>query len=386
MGTSRSLIVEGWRFLPHSYAIVNQWQLLALLRRNIAVKIIDVPFYRPSWQAHSGLFDARDEERLRSIETAQPDDRADVTLRIFAPFTFAPSRSPLTAVFATLEQQVIQRHQLSDPGEFEQLRQRPPPAYIKAVTPSRWSAEGFYAAGFTKEQVLIVPHGVDIGTFHPMPDRRAQIRREMSVSDSEFVFLSVGAMTGNKGIDLLLRGFAETSRKFPNARLILKGMDHLYGSGNFLRKSMQTLSSGDRQWVADRMTYLGESFSHQDMARLYQVADAYVSPYRAEGFNIPVLEAAACGVPIVCTGGGSTDDFVRDEFARRIASRKSLVSADGASRLNPDLEHLTVLMASAITDGPWRRQASEAGPRHVGAHYTWDCAVDTLTKGLQIDL
>jgi hypothetical protein len=34
-GAKKSLIVEGWRFLPHSYAIVNQWQLLALLRRNI---------------------------------------------------------------------------------------------------------------------------------------------------------------------------------------------------------------------------------------------------------------------------------------------------------------------------------------------------------------
>jgi hypothetical protein len=31
-GAKKSLIVEGWRFLPHSYAIVNQWQLLALLR------------------------------------------------------------------------------------------------------------------------------------------------------------------------------------------------------------------------------------------------------------------------------------------------------------------------------------------------------------------
>jgi glycosyltransferase involved in cell wall biosynthesis len=116
------------------------------------------------------------------------------------------------------------------------------------------------------------------------------------------------------------------------------------------------------------------------MATLYQVANAYVSPYRAEGFNLPVLEAAACGIPIICTRGGPTDDFVTDEFARRIESGTSVIMVDGrpASQLNPNLEHLIVLMTSAIEDSLWRKHATEAGPRHVRARYTWDCAADTL--------
>jgi glycosyltransferase involved in cell wall biosynthesis len=376
----KSLIVEGWRCLPHSYAIVNEWQLLALLRRNVALKVVDVPFYRRSWQAQTGLFEPQAEQVLRSIERAQPGETADVTLRIFAPFTFAPSRSHVTAVFATLEQQVIQRHQFADSGEYERLRRTPPPAHVKAVTPSRWSAEGFYQAGFTAEQVLVVPHGVDVGTFHPMPEVRRHTRGKLTVSDSEFVFLSVGAMTGNKGVDLLVRAFSEICRRYPHARLVLKGMDQLYRSNALLLKSMETVSAKDRQRVADRMTYLGESLSHRAMAELYQAADVYVSPYRAEGFNMPVLEAAACGIPIICTGGGATDDFVSDEFARRITSRKSVVPVDdqSGSRLEPSLEHLIDLMASSIEDALWRERAAEAGPRHVGAKYTWDCAIDAL--------
>jgi hypothetical protein len=108
----KCLIVEGWRFLPHSYAIVNQWQLLALLRRNIAFKVVDVPFYRSSWQAQAGLFEPTAEQALRSIEVAQPAENADVTLRVFYPFTFSPSRSRMTAVFATLEQQLIRENQV----------------------------------------------------------------------------------------------------------------------------------------------------------------------------------------------------------------------------------------------------------------------------------
>jgi hypothetical protein len=41
--------------LPHLYAIVNQWPLIALLRRNIAFKVVDVPFDRASWQTEEQL-------------------------------------------------------------------------------------------------------------------------------------------------------------------------------------------------------------------------------------------------------------------------------------------------------------------------------------------
>lgn len=378
------LIVEGWRFVPHSYAVVNQWQLLALSRRDLGLRVVDVAFFRP-WQAHSGLFDAADERVLRSLPLARPGESADATLRIYAPFTFIPSTSRLTAVFATLEEQVIRRHQLADPAEYARLQRGRPATEVKTVTPSTWSAQGFYRAGFSSEQVIIVPHGVDVATFHPNPEVRAHVRGRLGIRDGDFAFLSVGAMTGNKGIDLLLRGFAEICRRFPAVRLVLKGLDPLYGSRDFVAKYLTMLSERDRRQVADKITYLGASVPNRDMAMLYQAADAYVSPYRAEGFNLPVLEAAACGLPVICTRGGPTDDFVTDAFARRIESRVTLLDVDGgqASRLNPSVEHLIALMAAVIEDTDWRRGAAKAGAHHVASHYTWDHAVDALLCGLR---
>ncbi len=369
--------------MPHSYAIVNQWQLLALARRDIRLKVVDAPFYRP-WRTQAGLFDPPAEQALRSLEIARPGESADVTLRIFAPFDFLPSASRVTAVFATLEQQLIRRHQLADHGQYERMRRSPPPAHFKVITPSRWSAEGFYKAGFSKEQVIIVPHGIDVGTFRPLPAVRNQIRSRLGIRNGEFVFLSIGAMTGNKGIDLLLRGFAETCRKLPQARLLLKGLNPLYSSRELLNKALMMLSARDQQEVVGKMTYVGESLSHQGMAMLYQAADVYVSPYRAEGFNLPVLEAAASGLPIICTRGGPTDDFVTDEFARRIESRTTVVPIEGqyASQLDPDVDHLIALMTNVIDETAWPRQAADAGPRHVAANYTWNDAVDTLIRKL----
>jgi glycosyltransferase involved in cell wall biosynthesis len=272
----KRLIVEGWRFLPHSYAIVNQWQLLALRRRNVNVKVVDVPFYRAAWQAQTGIFDPAAEQTLRSFEVAHPDDSADVTFRIFAPFTFLPSRSHRTAVFATLEQQLLQKNQMRDAAEYAALRQKSPSREITIVTPSRWSAEGFYKSGFDPAQVQVVPHGVDCAVFRPMPESHDSIRRESQIPESDFVFLSVGAMSGNKGVDLLLRSFAEIRRRYRDTRLILKGIDGLYDSHTLLLKTLRTLTSQEQELVLEKMTYIGESFSNPAMASLYQIAVAYV--------------------------------------------------------------------------------------------------------------
>jgi glycosyltransferase involved in cell wall biosynthesis len=380
---TKFLIVEGWRFLPHSYAVVNQWQLLAFLRRSdIMLKVVDLPFHDQNWKTQNGLFAQDAERQLKSIDIVGPDERADLTFRLSFPYDFNPSGSKRTAVFGTCESQVIRGSQLARSSKRPQAISGI--SDVKIVTPSHWSAEGFYKAGFRNDQVIVVPHGVDADTFCPMHARRASIREKMGITPDAFVFLSVGAMSGNKGIDILLQAFAEVSRNFPHARLILKGMDSLYFSELYLQKSMNMLSPDDRQRVVDGLIYFGETFSFAKMASLYQAADVYVSPYRAEGFNIPVLEAAASGAPIICTGGGATDDFVTDEFAKKIESRKSSSYLNGLElvRLEPNRDHLIDLMTAAIEDRAWRNQAAQAGPSHVRAHYTWDSVADDLLERL----
>lgn len=381
---TKSLIVEGWRFLPHSYAVVNQWQLLALSRRgDVAVKVRDIPFHMSRWQAQPGLFDAEAEQTLSSLDVAARDEHADVTLRIAFPFDFSPSPSKRTAVFGTLENQTLRPEQLGDRKVSGQLRQGIVPD-VTVITPSTWSAEGFYRSGFRREQVHVVPHGVDIKTFRPMPELRQSMRSRSRIADDEFVFMSVGAMTGNKGMDLLLQAFANLQEKFPRARLLLKGMDSIYASKQMLQRSMQLVPEHDRPRLLERLTYLGKSLSNRELAEWYQVADAYVSPYRAEGFNMPVLEAAASGLPIICTRGGATDDFVTDAFARRIDSerRSSQHQELELWRLEPDREHLIALMTSVIEDHAWRARAAVEGPRHVGPNYTWETVVDSLLQKL----
>src|SRR5258708_2023281 len=86
----RTLCVEGWRFLHHSFAMINQWQLLSLLKRqDISLSVRDVPYLRSHWQPVQGLFTEKQERRLSSIPELAPDTSSDATLRIASPFDFS---------------------------------------------------------------------------------------------------------------------------------------------------------------------------------------------------------------------------------------------------------------------------------------------------------
>ena len=99
---------------------------------------------------------------------------------------------------------------------------------------------------------------------------------------------------------------------------------------------------------------------------------------------MPVLEAAACALPVLCTRGGPTDDFVLDSFARRIEATTRPLPVKGRAlvALEPSLEHLITLMISVLEEEGWRKQAALAGPAHVAANFTWDRVVDDLVREL----
>ena len=120
------------------------------------------------------------------------------------------------------------------------------------------------------------------------------------------------------------------------------------------------------------------------MGDLFRAADVYVSPYRAEGFNLPVLEAAACGVPVICTAGGPTDEFTQESFARRIRSTPTQMppgAPEVGDYLEPDLDHLIELMRQALHERDHAR-ASAAGAAYVAEHFTWERVTERLMEVL----
>lgn len=380
------LVVEGWRFLPHSYAVVNQFQCLEILKRKkIELFHQDCLYYGEKWLRHYDLFSQYDEMLLQGIRSPSINQSADVTLRMDYPHRFNSSNSKRTYVFLTAEWGYLPNANLQLNCSLEEAHIN---SDVVLITPSNWSKAGLLRSGADSERVAVVPCGIEPLIYKPLAEEERVLLRKQFGIDDEFVFLSIGCMSTNKGIYLLLKAFAKVSEKYPNARLLLKGTDTLYKSKDFLTKATKIILSETpvtNTNFLERVTYIGMPLTFSKLAELYQIADTYVSPYAAEGFNLPVLEAAACGLPVICTNGGSTDDFTNSDFALHIDSQIFKPDWDDlAIGLNPNLEHLIELMLFVIEQDSFRESAKLKGSTFVHQNFTWKHVVDRLLNVMEI--
>ncbi len=371
----RRILIEGWRFVPHSYAIVMAGIVSELCyRAGLEIRFLDQSYYRSHWKAIKGTCSIFSEKVLANLLNPEPDWQPDYVLRFDFPMRLSPVAGAKTIVFGTTEFGKLTPQTLAAEGFTGFLHLDPS---VTIMTPSMWSRRGFIEAGISTNQVAVIPHGVDTELFFPLSDEEKIRRKKQRGWEGKYVILNIGAACGNKGIPLLLQAIVHVAKKHPHVYLCLKGLDSLYGSEASIRQYIDSLPAHDRDIITSRLEYIGETLSIREMAALYQTADLYFSPYSAEGFNMPVLEAAACGLPIVCTGGGSTDDFVDGRFACRIESYLKR-GPHGTWHLEPDLSDAIMSVQKVIEDDAFSKRARDVGPKLVQSEYSWGNIADKV--------
>ncbi len=376
------LAVEGWRFVPHSYAIVNQFQLLEMQQRpNLELDHVDAP-YLNDWRPLQGLFKPAQEQSLRSftnnsatVSASAPDAR----LRIYVPPNLN-STSERLYVFGTTEWGKVRNLMLQEMA-VSSLQSAHASSNATIITPSQWSRSGFIQSGADPDRVVVVPRGVALDIYKPLPEiDRTKWRQQLGWSDS-FVFLNVASPFFNKGVHILFKAFAAVVQRYPQARLVLKWTDSVFSSNTTPHQIIdQVLSPADAARVKARFRYIGDALSFEQVALLYQVSDVYVSPYLAEGFNLPVLEAIASGLAVICTKGGPTDEFTTPEFAWQIEStlQSKVFNDEQLFVLQPSVDHLISLMCQSIEQKSFLDRAKLAGPDFAANAFTWKHVVDRL--------
>lgn len=372
-----SLLAEGWRFVPHSYAFVNQWQCLELMKRpDVRLYFRDASLGQKKWPKLRGVFSEADEASIGNLSDIPPGQRADVAFRMTVPVSFRTTDAAQLYVLGTADFGWLPNVMIEDRRSLAEAHAG---SDAVLVSPSAWSKWGLIRAGAQEERVIVLPHGVDVRVFRPqtIEERRSQrLRRQWT---DRFVFLNVSAHALSKGTDLLLKAFSRVALRFPEAMLALKGSDDVYRSREMVQRWLrERLTPREREAIKNRVWYSGKVVSFRDLAGMFGAADAYVTPYRSESFNLPALEAVACGLPLICTSGGPTDEYTTDAFARRIPAR--LVPGNRPNEIirEPALDELTDAMCAVLEDPTWRESARLYGPLYVQERFTWSHAIDQL--------
>ena len=333
------LCVEGWRYINNSFAIVNQRQLLELSKLSIYLRHKDIPYFNKNWNKtkNANGFSDKENEKLNLIKNPKTTETFDVTYRISSPFNLAPSSSKKTYIFTTKEFELV--NSTFKNGKLGDFNNRS--NHFLAAS-SNWTKNGLVEFGFNEDQVKVLTLGVDPKVFFPISiERRNKIRNKFGIKKDDFILLSIGAMTENKGIKELILAFAMLRKKNKNIKLILKDQSNLYDI--FAKSHIKHLKNSKFKSLIDdditsNIIFISNNLNCEQINDLYGISDCYVSPYLAEGFGLTPLEASSSGTPIVITKGGSTDDYFDPIMGAQISSR--LIKDKNTSYLRPNIDSL----------------------------------------------
>jgi len=166
--------------------------------------------------------------------------------------------------------------------------------------------------------------------------------------------LNVGTFEHKKGHDVLIKAFALLCDRYPDLMLVIAGR-----TGATLAAVQQQIKSGK---LEDRVIVC-ENLSHSAIPHLLARADIFVLPSRAEGFPIVLLEAGACGTPVVATSIEGVPELITDKAEGR------LVPPD-------DPDALAAAIAELLSDTETRRSLGQHLQRKITEQLSWSRACD----------
>lgn len=162
----------------------------------------------------------------------------------------------------------------------------------RVIAVSRALAEKVIGLGVSQQKILVISNGVDVARFKPLPLR-----------DRQNLILYVGSLIERKGVKFLLAAMPDVVAACPDYRLLIVGEGPQYP---MLKQMAESLN------IADKVAFLG--FQSQDQVRtLMQQAKLLVLPSTEEAQGVVLLEALACGTPVVASKVGGIPEVVTPE-------------------------------------------------------------------------
>lgn len=175
--------------------------------------------------------------------------------------------------------------------------------------------------GYPEEKVTVILSGVNQAVFKPSTSTS-----NTSTSNNESTILVVGSEMPRKNIQVVIKALALLTKKISDIKLVKVGASQWPHAREELKKLAAQLG------VLDKITF------HEyvkNLSEVYQQASVFVMPSLYEGFGLPVLEAMACGCPIICSDrtslpelGGDAVLYFNPEDAQELADKIHTVLTD----------------------------------------------------------
>lgn len=203
-----------------------------------------------------------------------------------------------------------------------------------------------------KEDIEILPDGIDVGTFNPSVDG-GEIRKKHGL-DGHYLIFSSGRMVGRKGFRYLIEAIPYILGKFPNSKVMI--------GGNGPEKENLEKFVNDMK-IKDKVIFPG-FIPDEDFPKYMKASDVFVLPSivdskgDTEGSATILLEAMACGTPVVGTNVGGIPYAIKNGMGGFLVEQKNA-------------KQLANKIIMLIKEEDLRKEMSKVGRKYVEEEFSW---------------
>jgi glycosyltransferase involved in cell wall biosynthesis len=150
--------------------------------------------------------------------------------------------------------------------------------------------------GISVEKMGLLQRGIELDVFYPRKDPKAWLSAKSKVKGG-VTLLYAGRVSQDKSLDILCKVYPELIKKFPALNLIIAG------SGPYLSEMKENMKA------YPRVIFTG-AMPRYELAELYNAADYFVFPSVTDTFGMVILEALACGLPVIVSAQGGPQEII----------------------------------------------------------------------------
>jgi glycosyltransferase involved in cell wall biosynthesis len=202
----------------------------------------------------------------------------------------------------------------------------------------------------------VIPLGLAPNAYDDLPARGTFRNLHPELSDNRLI-LFLGRITPKKQTDLLVKAFAQISTDFSGTSLVIAGPHE----GTVLRELKQLASD---RGIAHRTFFTGALREREVQAALVD-SEVFVLPSLHENFGVSVIEAMACGIPVILSDMVNLAELVRE--------------ADAGVTIAPDENSLAAALRTILSDRTKAQEMGANGRRLALERFTWGGIVPALT-------
>lgn len=210
------------------------------------------------------------------------------------------------------------------------------------------------------QRIVVIPNGIDLSRFELIESTRAreEFRQKLGVSPAQLLAGTVGEIRPLKGLEDFIRAAALVARSTDQVDFVIAGRDASRAGENRARLELLIQESG----LDGRVHFTGWM---ADVAPLLQALDLFISPSQSEAFGLSIVEAMACGLPVIATGTAGAREIIED-------------GADGILVPVGDARELASAILALLKDEARRRELGAQAAEQSRSRFSLEQMVDAV--------